>query len=160
MPPNFNKPSLAQNDLADWLSSLSSSPPFERSRVIAQINTAIRKGEIPPPKFIHGKKHLNVKPFLKWAISKEKWRKTLANQPNLNISVSLKVDGVSGDGKAGVVCSGKAEDVLIASLKKENAEPKAENDHYKNACKLRSERAKQAGRLGGRPKKEKNRNHT
>ena len=55
-------------------------------------------------------------------------------------------------GEIGTVYVGEARDVLIRSQTDHILRLEAELDNFRRAKTLRSERAKQAGSLGGRPK--------
>ena len=152
MAPNFTKNTLPKKELVDWLSSLNSGQSFGKQTVNSQINTAIREGKLSRPKFINGVKHLVVREFLIWAVSKKKWTNTLISQPDLKIDNTAKIKGASGVGEIGTVYVGEARDVLIRSQTDHILRLEAELDNFRRAKTLRSERAKQAGSLGGRPK--------
>lgn len=153
MTPNFKKNTLPQKELVDWLSSLSSGQSFGKQTINAQINTAIRVGKLSRPKFINGAKHLAVREFLQWAVSKKKWTNTLAAQPNLKIDNIIKAKGTSGKGELGTIRAGEANDVLIRTQKDHISRLEAELEEFRREKTLRSQRAQQAGRLGGRPKR-------
>ena len=151
--PDFKKRYLPKRQLTSWLSSLSDEAAFEINRVSAQINTALRKGDLPHPKIIHEIKCLSLKEFLIWAVSKKKWRKVLMEQEELSIPATIKVTGTLGAGCVGDVVAGNAIDAEREALRAENKRLKRELDQLKEEKAQRSERAKSAGALGGRPKK-------
>ena len=150
--PDFKKRYIPQRQLTNWLASLSNEAPFEKNRVSAQINTALRKGDLPRPKFIHDVKCLSSREFLVWAVSKKKWRKVLMEQEELSIPATIKVTGALGVGYVGNVIAGNAIDAEIEALRAENKRLKRERDQFKEEKAQRSKRAKSAGALGGRPK--------
>jgi len=150
--PDFKKRYIPQRQLTNWLASLSNEAPFEKNRVSAQINTALRKGDLPRPKFIHDAKCLSSREFLVWAVSKKKWRKVLMEQAELSIPATIKVAGTLGTGYVGDVIGDNAKDAGIEALRAENKRLKRELDQFKEEKAQRSERAKSAGALGGRPK--------
>ena len=150
--PDFKKRYIPQRQLTNWLASLSNEAPFEKNRVSAQINTALRKGDLPRPKFIHDVKCLSSREFLVWAVSKKKWRKVLMEQEELSIPARVNVTGTFGTGYVGNAIAGNAKDADLEALKAENKRLKRENIQFKEKKARRSERAKSAGALGGRPK--------
>ena len=73
-------------------------------------------------------------------------------QAELSIPATIKVAGTLGTGYVGDVIGDNAKDAGIEALRAENKRLKRELDQFKEEKAQRSERAKSAGALGGRPK--------
>ena len=73
-------------------------------------------------------------------------------QEELSSPATIKVTGTFGTGYVGNTIAGNAKDAELEALKAENKRLKRENIQFKEEKAQRSERAKSAGALGGRPK--------
>jgi hypothetical protein len=150
MSPDFTQDYLPLTEVVDWMTTLDSKTAFKRKNILEQIRRAIKKKEIPTHKWKDRRRSVEIRPLFTWTATKKGWAEELKKVSGLPIDVTVNITGVKGEGETHKVYVGDVRDARIAVLEEEINQVKALNATLLQAIKIRSEKARFAGKQGGR----------
>ncbi len=150
MSPDFTQDYLPLTEVVDWMTTLDSKTAFKRKNILEQIRRAIKKKEIPTHKWKDRRRSVEIRPLFTWAATKKGWAEELKKVSGLPIDVTVNITGVQGEGEIHKVYVGDVKDARIAVLEEIIEQKDMQIETLLQDKKNRSEKARFAGKLGGR----------